>query len=650
MPDTSPTLHLGKYIIHEELGRGGFGTVYRATDTTLDRVVALKILDPLLTRDPGFLERFRREAIGAARLEHPNIVPVHEVGESEGRSFIAMKYLPGPSLDGLLAEDLLPVERTLHILAQVAAAVDFAHSKGLIHRDIKPSNIMVAPDDASGDPDHATLTDFGLARASDQSMLTSLGQVLGTPAYMAPEQLDVDRLDEVGPASDVYSFAVVAYEMLAGRPPFVGPTPAVMVAHMAKEPPPLMQFNAEVPVGCWEALKTGLAKNITERPQSAGAIIKSLQAATATVAQAEADRTAPMRGRLSPIWAVAAVLAILSIILLLIRPWEPGRERIAGSPHILPITSSQTIPRATDTSALTAAPSFTLTAIWPATPSVAPGFTPPPTDTTTLTPTHTGTPDDTTTLASTRTGTPTPTATSEATRTATSTPSPTPPPSVVVGSNTINIRSGPGLAYDTLGSAANQTYAVTGRSPDGAWWQINYKGRSAWINAALVTAQGTSSVPVVSSIPPTPMRAPATAPAATANTAAVAAPDRPYSFRLSRLWIGQDCRMWIATAPAVGIIPGATVDLYKAETEALAWRGEIATGSTCYESGFCFPKGVNGVYSILLAPKSPDRYYFKVSWVDPSLGPVDLAPTTSPDVQSDGIVVIDSERHCNLEQ
>ncbi len=108
--------------------------------------------------------------------------------------------------------------------------------------------------------------------------------------------------------------------------------------------------------------------------------------------------------------------------------------------------------------------------------------------------------------------------------------------------------------------------------------------------------------------------------------------------------------MWIATAPAVGIIPGATVDLYKAETEALAWRGEIATGSTCYESGFCFPKGVNGVYSILLAPKSPDRYYFKVSWVDPSLGPVDLAPTTSPDVQSDGIVVIDSERHCNLEQ
>ncbi len=117
MPDTSPTLHLGKYIIHEELGRGGFGTVYRATDTTLDRVVALKILDPLLTRDPGVLERFRRDAIGAARLEHPNIVPVHEVGESEGRSFIAMKYLPGPSLDRLLAEDLLPVERTLHILA-----------------------------------------------------------------------------------------------------------------------------------------------------------------------------------------------------------------------------------------------------------------------------------------------------------------------------------------------------------------------------------------------------------------------------------------------------------------------------------------------------------------------------------------------------
>ena len=267
---------LGKYLIHEELGRGGFGTVYRATDATLDRVVALKILDPLLTRDPGFLERFRREAVGAARLEHPNIVPVYDVGEVEGRSFIAMKYLPGRSLDRLLAEGRLPIERTLHILAQVASALDYAHGKGLIHRDVKPSNILVGPDEASGDPDHATLTDFGLARATDQSIMTSLGQALGTPAYMAPEQLDVDRQTEVGAASDIYSFAVVVYEMLAGRPPFVGPTPAVMAAHLTKEPPPVTQFDADLPPALWEVIKTGLTKDIAGRPQSATWLVAGL--------------------------------------------------------------------------------------------------------------------------------------------------------------------------------------------------------------------------------------------------------------------------------------------------------------------------------------------------------------------------------------
>ncbi len=307
MPDSTVTQHLGKYIIHEELGRGGFGTVYRATDTTLDRVVALKILDPLLTRDPSFLERFHREARGAARLEHPNIVPVYEVGEAEGRSFIAMKYLPGRSLDKLLVEGRLPVERTLHILAQVATALDFAHSKGLIHRDVKPSNILVGPDELTGDPDHATLTDFGLARASDQSIMTSLGQALGTPAYMAPEQLDVDRQTEVGPSSDIYSFAIVAYEMLAGRPPFVGPTPAVMAAHLTKEPPQVTQFNADLPPMLWEALVPGLAKQIAARPKTAGALVAALQKG---LAQAEKlpimVKTAPPEAGESPTRVVEA--------------------------------------------------------------------------------------------------------------------------------------------------------------------------------------------------------------------------------------------------------------------------------------------------------------------------------------------------------
>jgi serine/threonine protein kinase len=276
------TQRLSKYLIYEELGRGGFGTVYRATDTTLDRVVALKILDPVLTRDPAFLERFHREARAASRLRHPNLVPVYEVAEAEGRHFIAMEYLPGRSLDKLLAEEgRLLADRALHILGQAAAALDYAHAKGLIHRDVKPSNIIVGPDEASGDPEHATLTDFGLVRATDQTSVSTLGQSLGTPAYMSPEQLDVDRQEEVGPASDIYSFAVVAYEMLAGRPPFTGPTPAVMAAHLTKDPPPLARFAPDIPDRVWQVLRPALSKGVAERTGLAAELVKQLQAAYA---------------------------------------------------------------------------------------------------------------------------------------------------------------------------------------------------------------------------------------------------------------------------------------------------------------------------------------------------------------------------------
>ena len=349
MPEQNPKL--GKYLIHEVLGRGGFGTVYRATDTTLDRVVALKILDPLLTRDPGFLERFRREAVGAARLEHPNIVPVYEVGEIEGRSFIAMKYLPGRSLDKLLAEGRLPIERTLHILAQVAAALDFAHDKGLTHRDIKPSNIVVGLDEASGDPDHATLTDFGLVRVDDQSVLTTQGQTLGTPAYMAPEQLDVDRQDEVGSASDIYSFAVVAYEMLAGRPPFVGPTPAVMVAHLTKKPPSMTQFNTALSEDAWRALRVALAKNPSARPDSAISIATSLRSTCIT----PADR--PLRSVPAWIW-IAVALVSLGATLLVTQLWHPRLQpRVTQTPRaILTGTALPSTPAILLTSTITGIP------------------------------------------------------------------------------------------------------------------------------------------------------------------------------------------------------------------------------------------------------------------------------------------------------
>ena len=311
----------GKYLIHEELGRGGFGTVYRAIDTTLQRTVALKILDADKLSDPDFLERFRREARAAGGLAHPNVVSIYEIGEVEGRWFIAMQYVTGASLDRLLVQaGRLPRARALHILTQAAAALDFAHAQGVVHRDVKPGNILVGQDAASEDADHAVLTDFGLARAGERSVLTSLGQTIGTPAYMAPEQLDVDRQSEVGPASDIYALAMVAYELLAGRPAFVGPTPAVMMAHLTKEPPPVTQFDADLPSRAWTALAPALSKNPADRPASATALVQALAtslqpAATAEPTIAPVPPSPPAVG--PPVRRPVFPLAIIGMLLVL---------------------------------------------------------------------------------------------------------------------------------------------------------------------------------------------------------------------------------------------------------------------------------------------------------------------------------------------
>ncbi len=269
---------LGKYHIHEELGRGGFGTVYRATDTTIDKVVALKILDPRLTRDPGFQERLRREAISAARLKHPNIVPVYEMGEAEGCSFIAMEYLSGRSLDTLLAESCLPMERALHILAQVGAALDYAHSKGLIHCDVKPSNIIVGTDEITGDSDHATLTDFGLARNGEQSSLNSSeNKVIGTLAYMAPEAGPGGNRAQIDGRADVFSLGVVAHEMVTGQRPSdsANTTPPFRI----ENPVAPSQVNPQVPSRLDAVILKALARNREDRYSCAKEFVDALDAA-----------------------------------------------------------------------------------------------------------------------------------------------------------------------------------------------------------------------------------------------------------------------------------------------------------------------------------------------------------------------------------
>ena len=176
-----PNRQLGKYTILEELGRGGFGTVYRATDNVLDREVAIKLLHPQLMVEMNFAERFRKEAKLVARIEHSNIVTIYDLGEQEGRVYIAMRFLPGGSLrDRLNKSGRIPFGQALEILRQVGAGLSAAHAKGLIHRDIKPENILF------GEAGQAVIADFGLAKAIQSSSSSSFGG-LGTPGYRAPE-------------------------------------------------------------------------------------------------------------------------------------------------------------------------------------------------------------------------------------------------------------------------------------------------------------------------------------------------------------------------------------------------------------------------------------------------------------------------------
>lgn len=218
-PDAPPAklelpCKLGDFELLEELGHGGMGVVYRARQISLDREVAVKTILRGAHASPADLQRFRAEAEAAARLDHPGIVPVYEVGELNDRPFFCMKYIKGRTLSELLADGPLPARDAAKILSDVARAIHFAHSQGVLHRDLKPSNILI---DDDGRPH---VTDFGLAkRVTDAPSLTRTGAVLGTPAYMAPEQAAGQR-GELGPRTDVYGLGTILYHMLTGRPPF----------------------------------------------------------------------------------------------------------------------------------------------------------------------------------------------------------------------------------------------------------------------------------------------------------------------------------------------------------------------------------------------------------------------------------------------
>jgi DNA-binding beta-propeller fold protein YncE len=250
------------YRLDEQIGRGGMAVVYRAQDPRLDRRVALKILAPGLASDESFRQRFIRESRAAAAVDHPHIIPVFEAGESDGVLFIAMRYVEGGDVRTLIDQvGPLPVARAVRIIAQVASALDAAHSRGLVHRDVKPGNILL---DSSDGADHVYLSDFGLSKqALSSSHLTATGQFLGTLDYVAPEQIESRPVDG---RVDLYALACAAFEMLSGSPPFKRDQRlAVLWAQLSEPPPALSTRRGGLPTAVDEVIAKALAKSPDDR-------------------------------------------------------------------------------------------------------------------------------------------------------------------------------------------------------------------------------------------------------------------------------------------------------------------------------------------------------------------------------------------------
>lgn len=274
-PASNPELgsRLGPYVLETVLGEGSMGIVFRASHDD-GSVVALKILRPELSGDGAYRRRFEREGRIASSLTHPHLVEVVDAGETDGWAYLASRYVPGESLAQRLDRDgPLPVEDVVQIAGEVGTALDTLHASDLVHRDVKPSNVMLA---ATG----AELTDFGVARATADSVLTAPGRVVGTVDYLAPE---VIRGETAEPPADVYALGCLLYECIAGTPPFgTRPLAEAAVAHVSEEPPDPSPARRDLPRQFWTALRHGLAKDPADRPPTATAYAFMLRVSAKT--------------------------------------------------------------------------------------------------------------------------------------------------------------------------------------------------------------------------------------------------------------------------------------------------------------------------------------------------------------------------------
>jgi eukaryotic-like serine/threonine-protein kinase len=290
----------GKYQIEAALGEGGMGKVYRARHAMLDRAVAVKVLHEAMRVDGRTAERFRREAQAAARLEHPNAVTIHDFGVTpEGNAYLVMELVKGISLrDMLIRRGRLPLDRAVDVIEQVGAAVDRAHQAGIVHRDLKPDNIMI--EERADGAWVAKVLDFGIAKLKDRaeapSNLTATGTVLGTVAYMSPEQC---RGTEIDGRSDIYSLGIVLYEMVTGRVPFSSATPSAIVAgHVSDTPPPPSAYQPDLPPAIEQVILAALAKRPEDWPSTAAEFARRFR--NAATGQGDHAATVAIRGATAP--------------------------------------------------------------------------------------------------------------------------------------------------------------------------------------------------------------------------------------------------------------------------------------------------------------------------------------------------------------
>ncbi|PYS77832.1 MAG: hypothetical protein DMF66_08505 [Acidobacteria bacterium] len=270
----------GKYRIDEKIDEGGMGCVYRATHVLMEKVIAVKVLHPALAADDKIVARFTREAKAASRISHPHAISVTDFGESEnGVVYLVMEYLRGRALKDIVRDGgPMPLSRVVEIVRQVAGALDAAHAEGVVHRDLKSDNIML--EEAAGGGDWAKVLDFGIAKIQQDvdttdPGLTAPNLIIGTPQYMSPEQCS--QASDIDARSDIYSFGVILYEMLAGHVPFTGDSPtAIMMKHLQEPPPSVLDERKDLPAGVGRVIARALAKRPEDRYQEASELADAL--------------------------------------------------------------------------------------------------------------------------------------------------------------------------------------------------------------------------------------------------------------------------------------------------------------------------------------------------------------------------------------